>query len=153
MWVKGETLFPFNTSVSLDLLLIHILEAQGLNTIYTLINRQGFEHRGWVSWSRFYFPGDPSSHPQPRNPYKKEFITAGSADCLWVSVTSLQDETALRRGKGGMTSELCCSQCVFISEKNQEHVMGQVITSQSSKIWEVRIAKLKLHSHSSDVFV
>lgn len=48
MWVKGETLFPFNMSVSLDLLLINILEAQGLNTIYTLINRQGFEHRGWM---------------------------------------------------------------------------------------------------------
>lgn len=57
MWVKGETLFPFNMSVSLDLLLINILEAQGLNTIYTLINRQGFEHRewmgGWVNWILF----------------------------------------------------------------------------------------------------
>lgn len=59
MWVKSETLFPFNISVSLDLLLINILEAQGLNTIYTLINRQGFEHRGWVGGVDFISQGTP----------------------------------------------------------------------------------------------
>lgn len=39
-------------SVSLDLQLINILEARGLNTTYTLINRHGFEQikRGGGLW-------------------------------------------------------------------------------------------------------